>query len=306
MKKNSNQKQAAAKWLERRKTLKEQIEKIKQQLQTEFPGEALLRRAADDARDRLNNFFSVNKDKNGKIPENKQRQLEALQVEYNNENEKAKAAIEQRRELDKKLNALQKELADLKYVFTVGSFSVAGLGEMIRESVKPIIDMIKAQRDKINSLKQKRDELEAEIENFECDAKSLGDDELLSSTVEGHATGYESIKQLQAKKEAAEDLLQQTKDAIRKNETQLEPIRNELVEALKSVVEDYARIGTEKTAKKLKSILDEDEKFSKAVFEISRDLAAETGASMTPIEAHIFMDKEAIDGVLKMVDKILR
>ena len=82
MNKNKTQKQTAAEWLERRKNLKEQINEIKLKIQKEFPGEAILKRPADDARDRLNDFFNANKKKDGKVPDNKIAQLEALKADF--------------------------------------------------------------------------------------------------------------------------------------------------------------------------------------------------------------------------------
>jgi len=314
MEKKKTQGQSAAEWMERKNSTKSQIHAIKIKLNA-LPSDQMLGMAAGEAKSRLDSFIYLNGREENQIPENKSGAFKRLKTDAEDKSAKAKAAKKQRRELSAELTRLNKELADLKYPIKAEGFSAEGLRKFVREGLKHWVDMIKAANKKISDLISKRDELKAELGNLEYRSESLDEDALLDITVEDHALEQKKITQLQRKKEAVEDLLQQTENAIEGKKKQLEATKKEFADALTSAVDAYTQVGMVKTAKELRLILDEDEKYNKTAVEVCQELLSETKTASVhvfeftggtlPVQTHLFHDKTARDKTIEMIKSIL-
>jgi len=307
--------QTTAQWMERRNDIKSRIDEIKFKLNA-LPNDRMAGMAAGEAKARVDSFlYQKGGGEESRIPENNLEEFKRLKADAADKTTTVKAVKKQRRELSEELTRFNKEFAKLKYPIEIEGFSVDGLRKFVRECVKHWVDTIKTANTKLNSLESKREELKTEQKKFEYRPESLDETALLDITVEARALQHKKIKQLQRKKEAVEDLLQQIEDAIEGNKKQIESTKKEFADALTSAVDAYTQAGMVKTAKELRHILDEDEKYNKTAVEVCQELLSETKTNSVhvfnftggtlPVQTHLFHDNMARDKTGAMVKIVL-
>lgn len=274
-------KQDTMAWLEQKQDIEKKIAELEVSLAHKPDGKQATRKAYE-AKTRLEYFINRYGHYQGlndvRFHANKEAEYRQLAADADRIAKEATLATKSYNAILDEISALRLQLADLHFPVSIDDFSLDGAEKFFKIAVSSASLLIKDAVKKLDQLRARSSELEAELDLCKVNAPDLTEDELVNVDTDAHAERMRGMESAELKANAILDLLNKTDAAISTKEKHLNELRKHFADTLTKAVDAYTAIGIKKTAIALGEMIDADDRYHLMVTQVCSKLAEENGA----------------------------